>query len=109
MTDLDELTQQLRAHGALTDAQRAALTARAHVLRAEAMCDAWRGAASAIRRWIDAYRIWRRQRWTVIRLRALEDRLLADMGIHRTEIVSMVHGSGRGHGAMTGRLSRSNS
>jgi uncharacterized protein YjiS (DUF1127 family) len=51
-------------------------------------------AAGMLRIW-QTFRGWRRRRGAIVRLHTLDDRLLKDMGIERSEIESVVCGLGR--------------
>jgi uncharacterized protein YjiS (DUF1127 family) len=52
------------------------------------------GARQLLRGWWDAYWQRRAKRATVFMLQGLDDRVLSDIGIDRSEIESVVYGSG---------------
>jgi uncharacterized protein YjiS (DUF1127 family) len=61
-----------------------------------AIAVSWRAIAAAVRssayKWWTAYAGWRRRRAAVSELRALDDRILKDIGVYRSEIEAVVYG-----------------
>jgi uncharacterized protein YjiS (DUF1127 family) len=90
--DNDEFDSWRYDRHALTPDERDALMRRA-IARAKAC------RAEMIRNAVRRVCAWFRQRAAIARLRRLDDRMLKDMGIYRSEIEAAVRGSERSAGA----------
>ena len=89
-----ELTRRIahEAHAARAQSLRASLWALLGILRRSGVVA--RMVAVAVREWWTAYVAWLERRRAVRALGALDDRSLKDVGLHRSEIESVVLGRG---------------
>jgi uncharacterized protein YjiS (DUF1127 family) len=88
-----------RAHGERREALRRAVGAI--VTSARTVARALRQTAG---RWSIAYARWRERRAAVTELAGLDDRTLKDLGLHRSEIESVIYGREAPEGKFAARL-----
>jgi len=100
MREIEELDAQLRNYMELSPEQqeqaRRRVIERAEALRAELIRDLFR-----------RFFAWLKRRRAMAELQALDDRMLRDMGINRSEIESAVHGRHRSQSSPAPRWDRS--
>ena len=97
------MDENARNGGRLTPEQweniRQGTATRAHAARAKVLRDVFGGIPASVRalagRWWSAYVAWRERSAAIKELAGLDDRTLKDMGLHRSEIESVIYESSR--------------